>query len=227
MNESWIMPRATAAYEAARRKLYSEEMELRDHIERVAALRRATPQGPIVRDYEFLDGSARVKLSDLFSHGKPSLVMYHVMYWQDDGEFCPMCSMWADAWNGVAPHVAQRANIVIASLAPPKTLNEWKEKRRWDRIRVVADADDSFARDAGAQNREGKPVSTVLVFEKTPEGIRHHYTAHAEFSDGSCRGVDQLCPTWSIVDLLPSGRGDWHAGNDYAVLELEVGSNGR
>lgn len=126
-----------------------------------------------------------------------------------------MCSMWADAWNGVAPHVAQRASIVLASLAPPKTLKSWAERRGWNRIRVLADVDDSFARTTGAQNDEGNPVSTVLVLEKTPQGVRHVYTAHAEYSDDTWRGVDQICPTWAIFDLLPSGRGDWHAGNDY------------
>lgn len=47
------------------------------------------------------------------------------------------------------------------------------------------------------------------------DGIRHVYTAHAEFPDDSHRGIDQLCPTWHIFDLLPAGRGDWNAGNDY------------
>jgi predicted dithiol-disulfide oxidoreductase (DUF899 family) len=56
----------------------------------------------------------------------------------------------------------------------------------------------------------------VLVFEKTPEGIRHRYTGHPEYDDDSWRGVDQVCATWPILDLLPSGRGeDWHPNNTY------------
>lgn len=51
MNESWIVPGATAEYEAARRQLVHEEQHLRDHIERVAAMRRALPPGPIIADY--------------------------------------------------------------------------------------------------------------------------------------------------------------------------------
>lgn len=219
MKYTWTMPGATAEHEAARRRLCSEEMELRDHNERVAATRRAMPPGPFVADYEFFDGSDRVKLSGLFEEGKPFLVMYHVMYWPDDKEFCPMCSMWADSWNGVAPHVQRSANIVIASLAPRDVLSSWAEKRGWNRIRVLADADESFAQDAGAQHGKGKPVSTVLVFEKTPEGVRHRYTAHAEFDDESWRGVDQLCATWPILDLLPSGRGNWEPSNDDAIAE--------
>ena len=215
MDGSWLMPGASAEYETARRRLVGEEQDLRDRIERVAAIRRAMPPGPFVGNYEFFDGSARVTLSELFSEEKPYLVMYHVMYFRDDSEFCPMCSMWADAWNGVAPHVEQRANIVLASVAPPEALERWKQQRGWDRIRVVSDADDSFARDTGAQDAEGHPIPTVLVFEKAPEGVRHVYTAHAEYCDDTWRGIDLLSPTWAILDLLPSGRGDWHAGNDY------------
>jgi predicted dithiol-disulfide oxidoreductase (DUF899 family) len=209
------MPGASADYRAAREQLLAAEMELRDHVERVAATRRAMPPGPTVRDYEFLDGSNPVRLSELFEDGKPYLVMYHVMYWQDDEEFCPMCSMWVDAWNGIAAHVAQRATIVAAALAPLDKLQSWKAQRNWHRIRALADANESFARDTGAEDDDGRSISSVFVFEKTPDGIRHLYTAHPEFPDGTARGIDQFCPTWHIFDLLPSGRGDWNAGNDY------------
>lgn len=216
MKYRWTMPGATAEHEAARRELCVEEMQLRDQTERVAAARRALPPGPQVLDYEFIEDSKRVKLSELFADGKPFLAMYHVMYWPDDDDFCPMCSMWVDGWNGVAPHVEQQANIVAASLAPPATLKSWAQRRGWNRIRVLADADESLANDAGAQHGKGKPISTVLVFEKTPQGVVHRYTAHPEFDDESWRGIDQLSATWSILDLLPSGRGDdWHPDNSY------------
>ena len=159
----------------------------------------------------------RVKLSELFADGKPYLVMYHLMFWQDDQEFCPMCSMWVDGWDGIAHHVAQRANIVAATLAPVDTLAEWKAHRKWQRIRVLADADPSFARDTGAEDSEGNPTPTVLVFEKSADGIRHLLTLHAEFPDDTHRGIDQLCATWHILDLLPAGRGDWNASNDYVT----------
>lgn len=216
MSYTWTMPGVTAEHNAARQHLIREEMDLRDHIERVAALRRAMPPGPAVPDYEFLNDGKRLKLSELFAVGKPYLVMYHVMYWPIENDFCPMCTMWGDSWNGVARHVDQQANIVLASLAPPKRLKEWAEKRGWNRIRVLADADDTFAQDTGAQSAPGKPISTVLVFEKTPGGVRHRYTGHPEFDDDSWRGVDQVCATWPILDLLPSGRGDdWHPNNNY------------
>jgi predicted dithiol-disulfide oxidoreductase (DUF899 family) len=212
----FVMPNAGDEYVRARQALWNAELELRDHVERVAAQRRELPPGPLVKDYEFFDGRRRIKLSELFEDGKPYLFMYHVMYFQDDKEFCPMCSMWIDGLDGIAHHVMQRANIVAASLAPFEVLQAWKERRGWRRIPVLADVDPSFARDTGAEDRNGYPTSTVLVFEKTPEGVRHTYTAHAEMiRDTIYRGVDQLCPTWHVFDLLPCGRGAWLASNDY------------
>jgi predicted dithiol-disulfide oxidoreductase (DUF899 family) len=214
-NTPFTMPGASPEYHAAREALQSAELELREHVERVAAQRRALPPGPAVPNYEFFDGDRRVKLSDLFEAGKRYLVMYHFMYWQDDQEFCPMCSMWVDAWDGVAHHVSQNAAIVASSLAPVETVQAWKAHRGWRRIRVLADADPALARDTGAEDGNGNPQPTVLVFEKVGDEMRHVSTSHAEFSDGSHRGIDQLCPTWHILDLLPSGRGEWNAGNEY------------
>jgi predicted dithiol-disulfide oxidoreductase (DUF899 family) len=210
----FVMPGAGETYAQARETLWDAELELRDHIGRVAAQRRELPPGPLVKEYEFFNGERRVTLSDLFEDGMNELFMYHVMYFQDDKEFCPMCSMWIDGLDGIAHHVMRRANIVAASLAPWDALAAWKERRGWRRIPVLADADASFACDTGAETPDGVPTSTVLVFEKTPEGVRHRYTAHAEMiRDEVYRGVDLLCPTWHVFDLLPSGRGDFLASN--------------
>jgi predicted dithiol-disulfide oxidoreductase (DUF899 family) len=211
----FAMPGASEEYTSARDELQRAEFELLEHVERVAALRRALPPGPSVPDYEFFDGEERVRLSELFADGKPYLLMYHVMNFQDDQEFCPMCSMWVDGLDGVARHISQSANIVAATLAPVEKARAWAKHRGWRRIRFLADAGAAFARDSGANDRRDKPQSTVLVFEKTGDGIRHVYTGHAEFSSGAHRGIDLLCATWQMLDLLPSGRGDWSAGNDY------------
>ncbi|MEO6913962.1 MAG: DUF899 family protein [Candidatus Baltobacteraceae bacterium] len=211
------MPGATSGYTDARKKLDAAEIELRDHRERVAALRRALPEGPAVTDYVFFDGNREVRLSELFANGKPYLVIYHLMYYQDDKEFCPMCSMWVDGLDAAAQHVKQNANVVVASLAPVPALRDWKKFRGWRRLRVLADKDASFARDTGAEDSEGNPQPTILVFEKKASGIHHVYTGQAQMSDGGLRGIDLLSPTWHVLDLLPAGRGDFNASNDYVT----------
>lgn len=71
------LPGESADYLTAREELRDAEIELMRHREKVAALRRALPQGAEVDDYVFLEGPAgldagdtpvrEVRLSELFT----------------------------------------------------------------------------------------------------------------------------------------------------------------
>lgn len=208
------MPGADDEYRNARERLRLAEVALRDQIESVAELRRQLPQGPEVRDYEFLEGDKRVKLSELFAAGKPELLIYHLMYWADDDEFCPMCSMWIDGLDAVAKHVEQRANFAVATRAPVPKLQEWSQRRGWRNARLLSDIGPDFARDTGAEDANGDPVETIAVFSKEGATMRNIYVAHAYVLEET-RGIDLLSPVWHMFDLLPSGRDDWNPKNDY------------
>src|SRR6185295_18262804 len=90
-------------YVRKREELRLAEIESMKMRERVAELRRQLPQGPIVEDYEFLEGPAelnagdtparKVRLSELFSAPDRSLVVYHFMYGKKQSDPCPMCTL--------------------------------------------------------------------------------------------------------------------------------------
>jgi predicted dithiol-disulfide oxidoreductase (DUF899 family) len=212
-DSSLMMPGADEAYLRSRDRLRAAEIELRDRIEAVAAMRRSLPPGPCVPEYEFVEGGSRVRLSELFADGKPYLILYHLMYWANDESFCPMCSLWIDGFNGIAPHVTQRANFVIASRAPVDKLSAWGERRGWDRLRLLSDDGPAFARAIDAEDADGNPDSTIAVFTKDGDQVRHVYTAHPMLDERE-RGIDLLCPVWHLFDLMPSGRDDWYGSND-------------
>ncbi|HVN69228.1 MAG TPA: DUF899 family protein [Candidatus Binatia bacterium] len=212
-DSSLLMPGASEEYRRSRERLRKAEIDLRDRIETVAAMRRSLPLGPTLPDYTFVEDYKRVSLADLFEPDKPYLILYHLMYHAKDDEFCPMCSLWIDGFNGVAPHVARRANFVVASRAPFDVLESWGARRGWDRLRLLSDDGAAFARDIAAEDADGNPDSTIVVFAKDGAGIHHVYTAHPMLEDRE-RGIDLLCPVWHLFDLLPSGRGDWYATND-------------
>ena len=213
-DSSLLMPGADEAYRQSRDRLRQAEIELRDRIEDVAAMRRGLPSGPVVPDYTFIDmGGNRVRLSELFAAGKSDLIVYHLMYWSKEDDFCPMCSLWIDGFNGIAPHIVQRANFVVASRAPVDKLKAWGERRGWDRLRLLSDDGPQFARDIDAEDAEGDPDSTIAVFRNEAGGIRHFYTAHPMLEERE-RGIDLLCPVWHLLDITPSGRGDWYGDND-------------
>ncbi|MFZ0030693.1 MAG: DUF899 family protein [Candidatus Cybelea sp.] len=221
-DSSLLMPGTDDAYRRSRERLREAEIDLRDRIEAVAAMRRDLPPGPVVPDYTFLDNGERVHLSELFAGDKPYLILYHLMYWATEDQFCPMCSLWIDGFNGIVPHVTERANFVIASRAPFDALKAWADRRQWNRLRLLSDDGSSFARDIGAEDAEGSPDSTIIVFAKEGERLRHVYTAHPMLEDRE-RGIDLLSPIWHLFDLMPSGRADWYPSNAAFDASLRAG----
>ena len=75
-------PNESSEYRAARAVLLAEEIELRRHIERVAAQRRALPPGgPVIGDYRFEGEKGVVDFAGLFE-GKETLAIYSYMFGQ-------------------------------------------------------------------------------------------------------------------------------------------------
>ena len=212
-----VAPNASTEYHRAREKLYAAERELLARVEQVAQQRRALPQGPEVPDYEFVGLDGPKRLSQLFNPQlEQYLVMYHVMYWADDDSFCPMCSGWIDALNGITPHITQRVSFVAASQAPAPRLQQWAKERGWNRVPVLSDVGTQLADAIGARDEDGDPVSTVAVFSKDGKALRHVYTMHPDdVESGNGRGIDLLNPVWHVFDLTPAGRGDVNLRNDY------------
>jgi predicted dithiol-disulfide oxidoreductase (DUF899 family) len=216
-----------ADYGASREKLLEAEIALMLQREEVAALRRALPPGTSVQDYEFLEGPEdlsggdepvhTVRLSQLFTAPDKPLVVYHLMYGKLQTTPCPMCTMWIDGLNGVARHLAQNVDFVVAAAADPQELRSHARARGWQNVRVLSCGASTFQHDFDAEDDEGSQNSTVSVFTLDPDGSpRHFYTSHPQF-DGQIRerGIDLFAPAWHILDITPQGRGDWYASLDY------------
>src|SRR5260370_22286074 len=73
-------PNESPEYRQARNALLTEEIELRRHIEHVAALRRALPPGGgIPEDYTFEGHDAALRISQLFCN-KDTLLIDSLMF---------------------------------------------------------------------------------------------------------------------------------------------------
>lgn len=226
-------------YRQQRAALLAEEIALRDQVERVAALRRALPLGKVIPDHTFHEGPAdlncddpamfsEVRLSELFADGQDTLIVDHLMYGTGDhleffeqgaDEPCPMCSMWADGYNAVAPHVARRAAFVLVAKAAIGPLRGWARQRGWDRIRLLSCHDNSFNHDLGmasTNDADDSGVPGISVFTRAADGtIYHRYTVGSDIDADTERGIDLLSPVWNLLDLTPAGRGDWYPGHRY------------
>lgn len=221
-------PGETTGYRNARNRLLSAEMELRKQIERVAALRRRLPSGGIVpEDYIFEEaateagGARRVRLSELFSPGKDSLIVYSFMYGPAMEQPCPMCTSFLDSLNGNAQHVAQRVNLAVVARSPlPRILN-FAVGRGWNRLRLLSSAGNNYNRDYHGEGPDGSQWPILNVFVKDRGKIRHFYATELLFGRAergqNQRHVDLLWPLWNLLDVTPEGRGkDWYPQLSYA-----------
>src|SRR5277367_932629 len=105
------VPGESAEYRAARTALLAEEIELRRHIERVAAQRRALPVGaPVTGEYRFMTEGGETDLAGLFGD-KETLVTYSYMFGPQRERPCPMCTSLLGAWNGEARDIQQRVAL--------------------------------------------------------------------------------------------------------------------
>jgi predicted dithiol-disulfide oxidoreductase (DUF899 family) len=219
----------SAEYLAKREELRLAEIEEMKHRERVAAMRRALPQGAAMHNYEFLQGPAdlsagdqpvtAVRLSELFSAPNRPLVIYHFMYGKKNTKACPMCTLWIDGQNGIAHHLAQNIDFAIVAAADPADLRVHARERGWHNLRLLSAGESTFKYDMGGENADDGQDSAISVFTKDADGtVRHFYTAHPKMApDINERGIDLLTPVYNMLDITPQGRGDWYASLAYGT----------
>ena len=153
-----------------------------------------------VENYRFATADGPVRLSELFA-GKEYLFVIHNM-----GKACPACTMWADGFNGVLPHLENRAAFVVSSPDDPTTQRAFAAARGW-RFRMVSHQGTSFATDMGYRGESGW-LPGVSVFRRI--GGRIYRVSDTAFDQG-----DDFCTVWHFFDLLPEGAAGWCAKFNY------------
>jgi predicted dithiol-disulfide oxidoreductase (DUF899 family) len=209
---------------AARKQLLEKEKEFMQLREGLSRQRRDLPWERVEKDYVFAgpDGS-RMTLSDLFA-GKRQLIVYHFMFAPEDDEGCPHCSFWADSFDGIPIHLAQRdVSFVAISRAPLNKIESFERRMAWSfpwfssfgtdfnydfnvsfSPEQLARGEDYYnykQHNAWMPDREG-----ISVFYRDENGnIYHTYSAFA-------RGIDPVNGAYQFLDLTPKGRDE--AGHD-------------
>lgn len=208
-------------YRRLRNQLLEAGIALKDQTERVAALRRQLPAGPLVEtDYVFREGPPDlrddspekfrdVRLSELFAPGKNSLIVNHLMWAPNDELPCRMCNMWADGYSSIAQHVGDKVNFVLVAKVELGRLRDWGRRRGWGAMRLLSSHDNTFNRDYFVEDEKGQRPA-VSVFQRDPDGKIHFtYTTELSRAPGHHRGIDPFLPVWHLFDLLPEGRENW------------------
>lgn len=212
-------PNDSAAYRQARTTLLAEEIELRRHIERVAAQRRALPLGGEPPGYRFKDENGKeLALADMFGT-HDTLVSYFWMYGPQRERPCPMCTAFLGAMDVPVRDISQRVAFAVIGRSPVERQLAFARERGWRNLRFYATVGDDFARDYRGLAPNGDEWPALDVWVKR-DGKVHHFWAPelggTEDPGQDARGAPDPTPLWNILDLTPAGRGtDWYPKLDY------------
>lgn len=187
------------SYKETAKKLNAYRKQIAGIREEMRELQRSI-EPEEVKDYAFSTPTGPVRLSELFGD-KDTLFVIHNM-----GASCPNCTLWADGFNGIVPHLEDRAAFVMASPDDPRKQQEFKASRGW-RFRMVSHHNTSFAADMGYRAEDGW-MPGVSVFKK--RGDKLFRVADTRFSPG-----DDFCSIWHFFDLLPEGPAGWRPKYKY------------
>lgn len=169
------------------------EAELMEKAQKLASLRRAEPSVE-VGDYvlETLEGETR--LSALFA-GRERLLAIHNM-----GQACRYCTLWADGFNGIVPHLEDTMAVVLLSKDPPETQRRFAQSRGW-RFRMASHGGGPYMKEQGAMAGYDNCPAAV-VYEKRDGKIFRR--ARTGFGPG-----DLYAPVWHLLALAGIGHDEW------------------
>jgi predicted dithiol-disulfide oxidoreductase (DUF899 family) len=154
-----------------------------------------------VDDYAFATPRGTVQLSAIFGD-KPDLIVIHNM-----GSSCAYCTLWADGFNGIYDHLANRAAFVVSSPDRPDVQKKFAAGRGW-RFPMVSHAGTSFAADMGYRSTSGGWLPGITAFRKDGSRI-------LRVSDAACSPGDDFCALWHFFDLIPEGAASWQPKYQY------------
>jgi predicted dithiol-disulfide oxidoreductase (DUF899 family) len=153
---------------AARKALLEEEKEFTRARDALSATRRALPWVRIDKPYRFEGPEGALTLGDLFGP-KRQLIVQHFMFAPEWEKPCKSCSFWADGFNGIVAHLAQRDTAFVAvSRAPLEKLEARKRKMGW-RFPWVSSGDGDFNYDFAVSFRDEDLEAGTATYNYVPK----------------------------------------------------------
>lgn len=177
-----------------------KEEELSKLKQELSKLRKQVPLEE-VKDYEFRNASgSTTSLSNLFGN-HDELIIVHNM-----GIGCSYCTLWADGFNGLVPHLENQAGFVVESMDPVDVQRKFAMDRGW-RFTMVSSKGSSFRTDLGFASEDG-PMPGASSFVKKNGKI--YRVSSTFFGPG-----DNFCVLWDLMDLLPREQNYEDCGLEY------------
>jgi predicted dithiol-disulfide oxidoreductase (DUF899 family) len=202
---------------AARRKLLAKEKQYTHMRDSLSRERRELPWVKVQKNYVFDTPAGKKTLAELFD-GRSQLVIYHFMFAPEWNEGCPSCSMIADGFDGVLPHIRQRdVSFTAVSRAPLAKLEAFAKRLGWRFPWVSSNGTEfnfdygvSFTKEEQAKGKVNYNFDQVEFPSSEAPGIsvfyqdQHGNVFHTYSSYG--RGTEDFMNTYNFLDAVPKGR---------------------
>jgi len=200
----------------ARLELLKKEKSLTKVRDDLTHARQNLPWVKVEKDYVFDGPDGKIHLHDLFE-GKSQLIVNHFMFDPDWDVGCKSCSLFADQYEPVIIHLAQRdVAMITISKASVEKLEAFKKRMGW-KFKWLSSFNSDFNRDfhvsftndemTGKANYNFKENSTfpereapgMSIFALRDNQIYHTYSVFA-------RGLEDFLTVYRLLDVVPKGR---------------------
>ena len=163
------------------------------------ALRRNNPSTP-VPDYAFQTLDGETTLSELFGVHEKLLVIHNM------GQGCRYCTLWADGFNGLLPHLESVLSVVLVSKDAPALQRRFAHSRGW-RFRMASHAGGAYIQEQGVFG-EAENYPGAVVYERQGAAILRKNAC--VFGPG-----DLYCAIWPFLGMAGLGGDDWTPQYNY------------
>lgn len=155
---------------------------------------RAKQPGTKVPNYTFSTVSGEVTLLDLFGEQQHLLVIHNM------GQACRYCTLWADGFNGLLPHLESALSVVLVSKDAPAVQQTFAGSRGW-RFNLASHNGGAYIQEQSALAGSGNMPGAV-VYERRGDAILRKNAC--VFGPG-----DLYCVAWSLLALAGISEAHW------------------
>ena len=177
----------------------------------LTSLRKASPGTP-VPDYTFRTLLGETTLRGLFGD-RDKLLAIHNM-----GQGCRYCTLWADGFNGLLPHLESALAVVLVSKDPPQIQRKFANSRGW-RFRLASHGGGDYIREQGVMEGSDNVPGAVLYQHNGDAILRRNACV---FGPG-----DLYCAMWGLLGLAGLDASDWTPQYDYWKRPAQLDDGGK
>jgi len=175
-------------------KIQSLEQQIFELNQQLIDLKKSLVNEKEIQNYQFDTLNGKTDLSSLFSDKNLLLVIHNM------GQGCRYCTLWADGFNGLLPHLESVMSVVLVSKDTPEVQKKFSRSRGWH-FNLASHCNNTYITENSVMKDQNN-MPGAIVYEKVANKIIKKNTCI--FGPG-----DLYCSMWSLLGLAGIGLSDW------------------